>query len=616
MVSIKNINFTLLLIFLVMLYSIAYLNWYLSTPVGQVAVLDGAENIALAVEIYEDTGIREPFYRSMLYPFLLAFFLYLGVNSSLLHLIASITGIFLHLFNTLLVFKIAAIIWKKRKESRAAAIIYGFYPVAVYFAVQPLDITTAIFFTLCFSFCLFKGIDKNNGTYTAASGVFLGLAVFTRASLLPLVLLYIICLFIYRYKAPIMLAISLFIICIGAIGLINYARSGQYRIMPWQGSFVLYSSNGRHANGKYFTQRVYIPERNFSYNPARAESEILYKKYTDQKKIEIDAFNKFWYGKLFEEIKDAPLDWLSLKLKKLYYFFNNYEQYNNKTYLFYKNASPILRFNPLGWGFLVIMCFLSLFNRKFNEPTNKLLVFALIINAFFTIAYLVSSRFRLLCLPFVIILASGVFNCKLAHLLNKKNLAVIIVIGFISFSTFFNAADTSTFASDYLLMSHASARLDDFQQQFKWADKALELQEFNPNAIRLKLVAFVNLAMSEQIYKDWQLVNSELEFLLENRHFFSDTLFILGCYAYKHLNSPQKAKKLWEKGLEQNIQPEIFYSALLLTEMIESTDEIKELASFQLIWYALVKKGVLDNQNPALYNKMQKLEKFLLMPEN
>ena len=34
--------------------------------------------------------------------------------------------------------------------------------------------------------------------------------------------------------------------------------------------------------------------------------------------------------------------------KKIYFLFNDFEQYNNKTYAVQKALSPVLKFNPLG----------------------------------------------------------------------------------------------------------------------------------------------------------------------------------------------------------------------------------------------------------------------------
>jgi|GEM_PF-5436443 len=51
---------------------------------------------------------------------------------------------------------------------------------------------------------------------------------------------------------------------------------------------------------------------------------------------------------------EDPAIWLGLMGRKVAYLFNDWEQYNNLSYGYQKARFTFLRFNPLGWGCLLL----------------------------------------------------------------------------------------------------------------------------------------------------------------------------------------------------------------------------------------------------------------------
>lgn len=378
-----------------------------------------------------------------------------------------------------------------------------------FFAAEPLDTTVSILFMLGSLYCFFIAIDKKDKKIFAASGVLMGISGLFRSNLLPFAIIYIaypITQILYSKRKRneeknnidedssqksieekdcndicknSFLAVMSFLLIIILGGVICYIHSGEFKLMPWQGASNLYSANSLNANGKYYKHSVYIPNRKAGTNPAKAEAEYIYSKETGQKPpFNLNEFNKFWLKKCFNEIASNPSQWVVLTLKKIYYLFNNYEQYNNKTFGFHKSITPILHYNPLCFGFLIILLFLTLFKFTKNKgdlinQQEKSKLITLFIGIFFLslgiIAFYVSARFRIPIASLMIIFSSYLFCLNIDRIFNKSSAFILIAAAFLTFSNFYNVADTSTYKEDRLLIAFACSRLNMDEEQILWA---------------------------------------------------------------------------------------------------------------------------------------------------
>ncbi len=565
---------------LVVAYVFTFLYFFLQTPLGMTPVLDGAENIQLADQIFTGTLAREPFYRAMVYPAFLSLFRLAGFTIEELHPVAITLGIICHVIISLLVALIAQQIWQNAAASCLALLLYGFYPPAIHFAAEPMDITPALLFLTISITLLFKAIASGRTLTFAASGLMLGIGAAIRTNLLPAAGVF--ALLALRGKDRKNMVIAMIFVCLPILmtGLANYLHSGRFMLMPWQGSFNLYSANSPEANGKYFKQQVLLPDRDFSRNPSRMESELIYfNADVAVKPAEIDDFNSFWRRKTFAAISQNPQAWLTLNVKKLYFLVNNFEQYNNKTFSFHKQLSPVLRYNPLCFGLILVFAVIALFNSATTERHSIMLQTITLLAAGICIFY-VSDRFRLQLLPLLLPLSAGIATLNPATLITKKNMLILLFTSLITFTGFFEAADTSTFKADRLLLSHACARLGMYEEQVNHADMVLKEEPENIQAIRLKLVGFSNLAMSGQISDSasWATVAKELDYLENNGLQFHDTRFIAGCYAHTVKNNPQTAKIHWEKGLQSSKQPDLILAAMLLAGSRKADENMIKMA--------------------------------------
>lgn len=577
-------------------------------------VLDGAENIALAEKIYQGTLPPEPFYRAMLYPLMLALLRYIGVEPHSMMAAAGMLGMLFHVFTALLVARIAYILWRKEATALLAGILYGFYPLAVYFAADPVDITAAIFFLTLGLYLYLHNWSQGSAWQGAVSGLAIGIGGLLRANVLAAAGVFFVDIFIAGQKRQAIPALLAVVAMVALGGLVGWWHSGEFRLMPWQGSFVLYTANSADANGRYFNQTMFLPDRDLGYNPARLESEIIYRSETGAgETYDIDDFNRFWREKTMRHIVEQPLAWLGLSLRKLYYLFNNFEQYNNKTFFFHRDMSPWLRYNPLGWGILLIaagmvLATLSTMNFAFRRV---LLTFCLL--AAGTVVFLVSARFRFLLVPLLVVMAAGVIQVRVFASQNfRKSLLVALIVALISFSSLWGAADKSTINSDRMLLAHACARLFDFEGQVFWSDKVL--QEFPEHlfAIRVKIAGFTNLVLSGRKgdKSDWQLVSRELSWLANRDLLFPDTAFLSGCYAFKVVRDYDRARQIWEHGLKSYPEKDLYLGALVYAGFKNLTTLLNSPPG-SIIWYLKIRDGLQPNDNPELFAQMQRATSFL-----
>ena len=459
-------------------YGLLYLFWYWGTPLGQSPVLDGAENMLIAEAIANGTLPPEPFFRAMLYPCLISVFYMLGFSSGATLMATQLLGLVLHAMSTSLIYTLTYGLFKNRYGALFSTLLFGFNPILIYFAVDPYDITLGTFLFIC-GLCGILPLlnrrdrEEHRNFYKEylSTGLFLGLATLVRPHFL---VVYLATPFILGFtllnwretlrSSLIILVAGAAVLCCG--GVIQYAHAGVFRIMPWQGAYNLWAANKPGANGKFFKQEIFIEKTEIHANPAKIESLYLYLNETEtQPPVNIDEMNHYWRKKFQTMIASHPEEWRSLMTRKFYYLFNNYEQYSNKTCSLHKRLSPWLRFNPIGWGLLLILsaggCLLGF--RSYPREWRLIIALSAVYAAGVLIFY-VSSRFRLPLMS-LLVLGSSVWASlplkwkKMSLTFKSGFIAVIVFVSGVTYSNFFDAQDEATFIQDYLLLANAAARL-------------------------------------------------------------------------------------------------------------------------------------------------------------
>jgi len=555
-----------------------YLLSFLASPSGRFAMLDGAENMDLARQIATGTLPPVPFYRAMLYPAVLSLFIRTGVPPDWLPVAAGALGLIWHLASTLFVYRIARRTCASARAGLLAAALFGLNPVAVYFAAEPLDTTLGLFLFLAGLDVLHRvavrssrpahaglsrslkhapqGAVDRTGSLSFALSAAIGTGCWSLALLarphyaivlagLPLVFL-VLC----QNKIILISILSAQIAVMGGIlgsaGLIQKHICGKFLVLPTQGAYSLWVGNRPGANGRYYEQQLHLPATDAldTENPARVESELLYRQETGEGgPLNIQRMNSYWRRKTLTAIRTHPLEWLGLMTRKVYYLFNNFEQYNNKTFAIQKQLSPVLRWDPLGWGITFILCATALAGsrtlapardklpinaaaakRWYGQPrTGQGLAFLTAIAALYglgVILFFVSDRFRLPLLPFLCIGAGGLAQLSFTlpgrrslklwrpntHLGDSKQillsfrryipaLLAAALAGLLTFSRAWGVYDIRPAVQDYILLSIAAGKAGDDWQGLRWARFALRQRPDHPDALACAVTSFYNLKL-------------------------------------------------------------------------------------------------------------------------
>ena len=480
-------------------YTAGFLLWYSATPLGLYPVLDGREILVLAAHIASGELPSEPFYRAALYPALVSLFGEAGVAPLDLAVIARLLNGLLHLLNVLLVWWITGALWRSNAASALAALLYGLNPVALHFAGDPLDITCAISLMLAGLHAGMSGIaatPKGGHLRLAAASACLALAVLARPQMLTVLLAWFVIVAIdirpaLAHTRSIVAGLLPAVMILALMGTVNYSLSGEFRVLPWQSAYNLWSANRPDADGRYFEQTLRIASYDDDTNPARIESERLYRQLNPAAPDDYKSQSHFWRAKTMEHIASAPLEWGRLLAFKTYYLVNNFEQYNNKTYSFHKQRSPWLHWNPLCWALLLAGAGAGLILGWQRPGMQGLALCATAYAAGLLITYM-SARFRLPLVPIMAIIAGGIVT-RPQHRTGVIVAAVTAAVLFGSSLIPISRMEAEkTYVQDYLLLARANSQLDRHDAAITHAHQALARAPCNDAALELTCVAGFN----------------------------------------------------------------------------------------------------------------------------
>ncbi len=445
---------------LVATYTSGFLLWYSATALGLAPMLDGREQLELAIRLADGSLPPEPFYRAAMFPSLVAWLIRAGVSTAELPFAARMLNGGLHLLSTALVWMIAARVWNSRWSAALAALLFGMNPVVLHFAADPLDLSLAMAFMLggVLAGMVACGEQRPSRAGLFAAGALLASAALTRPQmvlLLPVLLGYLA---LGRASRRYLLwALAPMLLVLGLMGAANFKHGGAWRVMPWQGAYNLWAANGPHANGRYFVQR----ERQTLYseggNPARVESERLYRREQPAAPDDYAHMTRYWQQRTFDYVRSEPVRWLRLVASKAWYLLNDFEQYDIKTYHFHKAQSPWLRVNPLGWSWLLALSSAALVMQWRRGKALWVVTYGVSYAAGLLLSY-VSARFRLPLVPLLAIVAGGVL-CSPTRQAVARGAFVALLVWALARQPLPPGEAERTVLQDHLLSARAAAVL-------------------------------------------------------------------------------------------------------------------------------------------------------------
>lgn len=488
-----------------LVYAGAHFLWYLGTPLGQVPVLDEREILDLAEAIRSGSLPAEPFYRAPGYPLILAGFLAAGLPPGSLFATALALGVLLHGLNAALISRIAGRLFDGN-AALIAGILAAFYPVLVHYSTQALDAVPALSLFLLGLDGLLRAaapLNRAPGGWLQAS-VAWSAATFLRPNYLFVWLLLPV---LAAWQASDVRRRNLAAACSGLFlfalqGWWQHSIGGGFGVLPSQGAYNLWAANQPGTHGRYYVQKFPSPPGSHI-NPARHDASRLYTTETGAAPENVGAMNTYWRERTFSAIATQPVAWLGLLGRKTYALLNDWEQYNNKTYAFHRDRSPVLRWNPLSWGVIFLLGGAGFVQLRRQSPAlaGRFFWVAAAVGAS-VLLFFVSARFRLPLAAMLLILAGGAWSsvhCAITR--SRWNLAGLAVAGLLLgglvWSNFDDVRDTRTFVQDHALLARAADAVGDDITAWEEARRALALQPGHGPALTVAVTAWFNLLLNE-----------------------------------------------------------------------------------------------------------------------
>lgn len=249
---------------------------------------------------------------------------------------------------------------------------------------------------------LVRSRPRNAITRYAAAGFLLGLAAAGRPSVLVLAPLSILALAVsadgVRRRAALCGAVYLAGLAAVplAITVRNLSAEGVLVPITSSGGYNFYIGNARHG-GEAFLDKSWLAGDGSWNGEDTAESET-------GRRLDSAEVSRYWFGKAWRGIRQAPLAWLGVYAHKLQLFFNGRDVPQIEWYSHARSRSSVLGLVPnLQWFFMAAaVAGLAVHGRRSVLLTGNVLAYAAALAFFF-----VTTRYRVAMLPYLAIFAAA-----------------------------------------------------------------------------------------------------------------------------------------------------------------------------------------------------------------
>ncbi len=553
-----------------LIYGGLHLLWYWQTPLGQIPVLDERENLDLARLIA--TGLpAEPFYRAPGYPGLLSIGYWLGVPAAGMPFAATFIGLLIHGASAYVAALCARRLFSQENHHAAwvAGLLYGLNPVLIHQATQILDGALANFGLLLGALSLIGALDEDRPSFRPALGTAMAwsLTALVRPQLIVAWLAFPVIWWLatrrpgqgVRSVSMGVAALVISMLPLLAFGAVQARLSDTFRIMPTQGPYNLWAANKPGAHGRYFSQTIRLPATEAHRNPTLVESQVLYTRETSLPADDIDVVNAHWSRRLRDTALADPAGLLQRALARVYHLFNDAEQYNNKTYAFHKARSPWLRFNPIGWGVVLLGGVAGLVVLGTGKSRRRALT-ALALGGALTVGIaiaFVSDRFRLPLVAGLSVMAGGLAGLPQAwpawSMRTRAGLILLLICtAAFTYSRFLNTRSDATFIQDHLLLAAAAVQTGDDALAWTEAGAALARSPGHPDALAWRVTSYFNQLLTRTANPDLEPAWADASRHLLAQQQSTPAVEVLAAIALWRAGEHAEAETLWRSLARQS----------------------------------------------------------------
>lgn len=475
------------LVIFVLAFSIRliYLQEIKTNPFFENPITDNLWHDTWAQEIARGNWVgEEVFFRAPLYPYFLgSIYRVFGHDYYTPRLIQTILGS----LSCVLIFFIAKLVFN-RTTAIIAALIACFYGVFVYFDGELLITSLVVFLDLLLILTLLKTSEKWRSFSWVFSGIVFGLSAIAR----PAILVFLVGVFIWMaiQKKGKILVQGYLLLCFG-IGVIvlpvtlrNYLVGKDFVLISSQGGINFWIGNNPRSDGK----TAHAPSMDKP--PMGVKDNIWYSSVkvaerTTGREMKASEVSDFWFKEGFQFLKNEPLNFIALQLKKLYFFWNGFELESNKNIYLYRRFSFLFRTFAWVWGiafpFGLVCAFGVVGMYLCRKKWRRLVLLYLFISIYMiaVVAFFVTARFRTPIVPLLIIFMAyaiywfykGIKEGNYQRMIVPAVLLTCIV--FVSNSNFFDVRKTNVLREHWLL-GYAYARSGSYKEAVSELKKAVK----------------------------------------------------------------------------------------------------------------------------------------------
>ncbi|MFH1046022.1 MAG: tetratricopeptide repeat protein [Candidatus Omnitrophota bacterium] len=312
-----------------------------------------------------------------------------------------------------------------------AGIIACAYPLFLFYDRLLVPVTLAIFFALLALVLLIRAQENPTLRSWLSAGIVSGIAALTRPAF-TVVIIFLFLWMLYEYRASTwkrrgIFALSFILPCLvmfAGVSLRNELVLRDGIFAPAHSGINFYIGNNPQSNGLFN-----VPVGMRSTQGGLLEDARIIAEQQSGKALKPQEASRFWFNRSFQFMRQTPLAYFALLVKKVRLFLNGQEFVDDIEYYFFKERARFFNF-PL-FSFLYLLP-LSLAGMLFFWPQRKRLGFLyLFISALMcaTVLFFINSRYRLLAVPFLIIFAAGALWLVIEKIRQKEYKRILLIAG-------------------------------------------------------------------------------------------------------------------------------------------------------------------------------------------
>lgn len=349
----------------------------------------------------------EVFFKAPFYPYFLAIIYKLFGHSYLVpRLIQLIAGSLLFI----------PVYWIGRHSfdeamARLAAALTATYDMFIYFEGELLITSWVVLFNVLAVWQLYRSLQQNRFGQWLLAGILIGLSAIARPNIL------LFCPFIPLWlwfasdpkkvrpiiKSTLLLAIGC-LLPVAPVTVRNYMVSHDFVLVSAQGGLAFQGGNNPAYDGVFAVPTgVNQIGGNFWEEECHRLAEV-----TAGRSLKPSEVSRHYFRQGWQYLTNDPRGALKLYGRKIHLLFHGYELGNNQDIYFFKQFSPVLRWNPIRFGWLMPLALMGIFFsfRSQWKRRSLLLVFSGVYSISILL-FLISTRHRMPLVPFIILFAAG-----------------------------------------------------------------------------------------------------------------------------------------------------------------------------------------------------------------